>query len=802
MPRLLLLLFLCFTVRASFGQERAAAAKTRAITGIVTDASNGSALPYVTISLLEPENKQQVKHALTQDDGSFQLTGIPAGKPFQLALAYVGYQTRTIDVAASANNLNLGTIQLRTAIVELKEVEVQAERVLVEHDLDKLTFHVEADPEQHTLTALEMMRKVPFLALDGDNRLTLNGSDSYLVHINGKPSPLFSQDPSQVLESLPANTIKRVEVITNPPSRYDAEGVGGIINIVTHRKTISGYNGSLNVGATHPQGATTGGYLSAKAGKLSFSGNANNNTAINPTSFSSFRRQDLLRNTLLRQNGEGTNRYSNHFASGELSYELTAQDLLTASYRVNGGDGQSQYQQEVELLDAVGSLAQHYRNLSDSRNQRMSQDAGIDYQRSFASNPERLLTLAYRYGDNSTNNVSDFSVEPLLNFNGRVSQTGNENVVREHTWQADYVQPFGKQTLEMGLKHHSRYTGSVYDYRNQNPETGRFEEDPRMSNHFDYQQDIGAAYASLNLQAKGWGLRAGTRLEETRVTANFKDSELPARQHYYSLVPSFNLSRKLQKNGNVRLSYAQRLERPTQYHINPYVNLTDPRNISYGNPDLKPSVTHVLNLGYSTYHQGTSLSVGVSHLFTNNAIQYLTTLGEDTVARSTFENVGRRQSHGLSMNGSSMLFKKLHLGLNGNANYIYLTGTGGQQNQGITWNATGNASLRVRKTWRLNANVGYTAPQILLQGKSASFVSNSFTLNKELLKQNKASLSLAVRNPFQQYRRFLSEVQAPAFWQWQESYSVIRQYSATFQYRFGKVHAGAPRKRMHRTTAE
>src|SRR5690606_26036165 len=133
-------------------------------------------------------------------------------------------------------------------------------------------------------------------------------------------------------------------------------------------------------------------------------------------------------------------------------------------------------------------------------------------------------------------------------------------------------------------------------------------------------------------------------------------------------------------------------------------------------------VTHVLNLGFSTYQQGTSLSVGVSHQFTNNAIQYLTTLGGDTVARSTFENVGRRQSHGLTMNGSTMVLKKLHLSLNSSANYIALTGSGQQQNRGVTWNTSGNASLRVRKTWRLNANLGYTSPQVLLQGRSASFV--------------------------------------------------------------------------------
>jgi outer membrane receptor protein involved in Fe transport len=386
----------------------------------------------------------------------------------------------------------------------------------------------------------------------------------------------------------------------------------------------------------------------------------------------------------------------------------------------------------------------------------------------------------------------------LLNYTGRISQTSNEGSTREQTLQADYVQPIGKQTLEVGLKSNFRYNTSDYFYQNQDPETGAFVLDPRMSNNFDYRQDIHAAYASFSLQMQNWGLRIGGRLEETFVEANFSSSDTTARQHYQNLIPNLNLSRKLKGSSSVRVSYAQRLERPSLFHINPYVNLTDPRNISYGNPALDPAINHVVNLAFSTYKQGTSINAGLSHQFTNNSIQYLTTLGEDTVARSTFANIGRRQTYGLTLGGNTTLFKKLNLNINTSANYVDLQSTRQgqpQQNTGITWNASGNVSYRLYNTWRLSSNVGYTSPQVLLQGKSASFVSNNFSVNKELMKNNKASLSVSIRNPFQKYRRFLSEVNDPAFHQWQESYSVIRQYNATFNYRFGKVHTGGPRKK-------
>jgi hypothetical protein len=247
----------------------------------------------------------------------------------------------------------------------------------------------------------------------------------------------------------------------------------------------------------------------------------------------------------------------------------------------------------------------------------------------------------------------------------------------------------------------------------------------------------------------------------------------------------------------MRISYTQRLERPGQFHLNPYVHMTDPRNISYGNPELDPAVNHTFNLGFNSFVNGASISSSVTHNFTNNSIQYFTTLGEDTVARSTFANIGRRQTYGLNVSANKTLFNKLSIGINSTATYVDLTSTlqgRPQHNTGITFNTSANVGYRFN-TWRVSGNIGYSSPQVLLQGRSADFISNNFSVQKEVMKKNKASINISVRNPFQKYRRFLNEVNDPAFYQLQDSYTVIRQFNATFNYRFGKVQTGVPRKK-------
>ncbi|MFC7666722.1 TonB-dependent receptor plug domain-containing protein [Hymenobacter humi] len=222
---------------------------------------------------------------------------------------------------------------------QLNEVQVMAPKPLIEHDIDKISYNVEADPESSTLTALEMLRKVPLLSVDADDNLQLNGKSDYQVLINGKPSSLFAQNPSEVFSSMPAGMIKRIEVLTNPPSRYDAQGVGGVLNIITHKKSLNGYNGSLNAGASSPKGLSYGGYTSAKIGLFNVSANAGGQERASPTSRRSSVREDYIRQSRLEQTSTGRNSSHSQYLSGEAGFEPNAQNQASVSYGFNRGRG-------------------------------------------------------------------------------------------------------------------------------------------------------------------------------------------------------------------------------------------------------------------------------------------------------------------------------------------------------------------------------------------------------------------------------------------------------------------------------
>lgn len=796
---LLLAQLCCLAFTASFAQTPATSpALTNTIKGYVADSTSQAALSYVTVVVQEAGKNQAIKSTFTKDNGSFEITGLPE-KQYQLVLSYVGYKTKVLPVPAfTSSTLDLGKIMLVSSAKQLKEVQVVTEKLLVEQDIDKITYNVDADPESQTMTALDMLRKVPLLTVDADDNITLNGNSNYRVLINGKTSSLFVRSPKDVFRSMPANTIKNIEVITNPPSKYEAEGVGGIINIITHKKNIGGYNGSVNLQASSPQGSNVGGYLTVKAGKTGFSGYFGRGSYFSPSNNSNLFREDKIRHTTLEQIGESTSRNTYQYASGEFSFEMDTLNLFTANFSMNMNTGSNSLMQQVDLYNASNDLTQAYRRLNQGTFRWQGSDFGADYQRTFKKNKDQLLTLSYKLNNNGNGSGSDFTLQPLLNFNGQVSQTDNEGSSTEHTVQADYVQPIKKQTLELGIKAIMRLNTSDYFYKNQNPETGEFVLDPSLSNNFDYRQDIYAAYTSLSLKKGDWGLKTGARLEQTKIDANFKSSGTVATPDYFNLIPNITLSRKLKGTSTMRLSYTQRIERPSLYYLNPYVNQIDPRNISYGEPKLDPATNNVFNLAYNTFVKGTSVNASIFHNFTNNSIQSYTTLGSDTVARTTYGNIGRNQTYGFSLSGNTTLFKKLSINLNSTTNYVKLTSIINglpQNNEGFTFNVFGYSSYRFEKGWRASGNLGYYSSRILLQGRSAGYIWNSLSVNKQFLKDNKATISFSVNSPFQKNRRFLNEINDPRFTQSQESFYLMRRYSLGFNYRFGKLKGDIARKK-------
>ncbi len=497
------LLALCLLLCSiSWAQDPA----TGSIKGVVVDSANQAPLSYVTVVVSPPDKDEVLKTTFTQADGSFEFTGLPLA-PYKLILNYMGYKPFSMKVPAleAGKPADLGKLSVASLAKQLQEVEVTAEKMLITQDIDKISYNVEFDPESKTVSALDMLRKVPMLSLDSEDNIQLNGSSNYKVLVNGRNSTLFARSPKDVFRSMPASSIKRIEVITDPPAKYDAEGVGGILNVITHDEPSNGYNGSVHLSQTTPDSRFGSANIRAKMGKFGISAYGGSNRFTSPTANNSFERLDKNTGTRLLQQSEGNSESRFSYLDSEMSYEIDTLNLVSAKFSINRSEWEQLGLQTVDQLNAIGNLTQAFNRNQNGIGQWGSMEAGLDYQHTFKRNKNQLLTLSYKIGDNINRGETELAFEEILNYRGPSdTRTLNDGKSVEQTMQVDYVHPIEKHTLEVGAKTILRDNGSDYFYRNYNDETKTFEEVPELSNEFDYNQDIYAAYTSASLRYDKW----------------------------------------------------------------------------------------------------------------------------------------------------------------------------------------------------------------------------------------------------------------------------------------------------------
>ena len=348
--------------------------------------------------------------------------------------------------------------------MELQGVEIVKQKSLVKSDIDKITYDIENDPDSKSNTVIEMLRKVPMVTVDGEDNIQVNGSSSFKIYVNNKPNQMMSNNPKEVLKSMPATSIKKIEVITNPGPKYDAEGVGGILNIITHGQRIEGYTATFsgNVSNRSAGGST---YATVKSGKLMMSGRYSYNYYNSPRSYSGSSRKTIgdITDSSSDLESESTSKGHGHsqFGSFEASYEIDTLRLLTASFDLYGGGSKSDGDgTTIATSPLTQTQLYRYTTTNHSKNNYGYINGGIDYQRSF-SVPERLLTLSYKIEnepeqrESNTNYVEMHAVEGWEDFLLRLKNQYNDGSehMTEHTFQIDYTTPFAKiHTLETGLK--------------------------------------------------------------------------------------------------------------------------------------------------------------------------------------------------------------------------------------------------------------------------------------------------------------------------------------------------------------
>lgn len=789
-PLVLNLLFLISALYAS-AQNNAAPVNFR---GSIIDSVSGKALSYVTIVLQDAKTKASLKTVVSQEDGSFSITAKPE-TTYLLSFAFVGYGAKSIAVDAGTNP-ELGKIFLLPSEKNLMDVTVTAPRPITKREIDGLSYDVSADPESPVLSALDIMRKVPLLSVDANDNIKLKGSGNYKILVNGKESALVAKNPSDVLKSMPATNIEKIEVITTPPAKYDAEGLAGIINIITKRKIGEGYNIGVNGRYNSVWGPGINVNGTYKQGKFGLSGYMGHNAFTSFPVNNGNTQHFFTDNSTLSQTG--TNKFGGHrdYAEIETSYEFDSLNLLTASIDFFKGRNEQDNPQSSQLTNAMDIVQQQYSVSSNSHNTWQGLDAGFNYQRGFKKDKNRLLTLSYKYnyspGTQSTSNI--FS--DTINFQAPNYQQYNKSGNKEHTIQLDYVHPFKQLTLEAGGKAIIRNNFSDFETSNFVDSSDKYVINPNQSDNFNYKQDILSLYNSYQYKWGKWNAKAGLRLEHTTINADFVSTGSAVKQDYNNFIPSVSIQRNFEKS-SLTVGYTDRISRPGIYQLNPFVDASNPKFINTGNPALKPELNHTFELNYSRFAKG-SVNIGLSYAFSQNSIQTVTYLEaidgpnheQDTVTVTTFQNLGKNSSLGLNANVNLTIIKNLTVSLNGQISHIWLEGTYNGQlyhNDGYTGNVFMNAGYKFGSGFRFGIDAGFFSGDVNLQGMSNGFLYSSYVLSKTFLKNKKLTLSLVANNPYSKVYTRKSYTTTPNFHQYSYNEDPYRTFAIRFNFKFGKL---------------
>jgi outer membrane receptor protein involved in Fe transport len=761
------------------------------IRGVIADSSNNEKVAYATVSI-KIEGAANLRSALSKEDGSFIIEKIPNGK-HQLTILNVGYKKWVQEVSISDENpsLNLGTVLISSSDNRLQEVQITTDKPLVKQEVDRISYDVQSDPESKFQTALDMLRKVPLVSVDADDNIQVKGSGNFKVLINGRPSSLVARNPRDVFKAMPASSIVKIEVITNPPAKYDAEGLAGIINIITTKKLESGYNGSVSSRYNFPWGPGVSASLTLKKNKFAMSGYYGNGYQDIPQTGFNSSRIGILQATTLLQNGTNKNFWFWQYVESEMSYEFDTLNLLTATIGTNPGYGNTKSIQTNSLYNGTGAIDQSFVLTNNGQNDWNGTDIGLNFQHGFKKNKDQLLTLSYKYSPSTNNNENNVSASQNINYNFNPFKQKNESGTKEQTYQMDYVHPIKKVDVEAGVKAILRNNYSSYSQHNFDPNFNDYVYDSTNSNNFDYQQNVYSFYNSYNIKLDKWGFRLGVRVEKTTVDADFETTATKVKQDYTNVIPSVSVQRKFKDMSSMNLGYTQRIERPSIWELNPFVNQQNPRFLSFGNPNLEAVLTNNFEIGYSTFKKG-SINVGASYSFANNTIQNVTSLGADTISRDTYENIGKDRKLGFNANISYPINKKLNVNLNALLSYIWIEGTFNSQfytNEGFQGNAFTYISYTLPKDFRARVNMGYYSPWILLQGQSNNFIYSSFSLSKDFL-DKKMTVSAQVSNPWKKFRDWEQNFNTAQFIQTSNYQNFYRNYGCSISYRFGKLDGG------------
>ena len=809
--KFLLSLFCLFTTLA-FSQS-----SNYAITGKVTDKDAGIPLEYATVTVTDVNNAQDVEGGITDMEGNFRVE-VPQGE-YNIKIEYISFQPITLKRTLNAD-LNLGTIQLEFAASDLDEVTVVAETTTVDIRLDKKIYNIGKDLTTAGGTVSDALNNVPSVSVDVEGGISLRGNENVRILINGKPSALAGFGSTDVLRQLPADAIERVEVITSPSARYDAEGTAGILNIILRKEKTLGFNGSINGSLGNPDLASISANLNLRTDKFnvfnttsyrysSSPGNGYFDTRYNTTDDITPTYERIIEDRDIQRLNRGFN------TNLGLEYYLPDRSSITGSvfYR-NGND-----------VDETTNLTQSFNNsapvLETSRIERQKEkddryQFALNYINRFNDEGHQLTAdLQYTTSDETQNTfineditLNTENTDPIIAERLLSIEKQDEYLV-----QADYVLPFGEGSqFEAGYR--GTFENEVTDYRvnqEQIANSNNFVQNDTLTNVFDYTENVNAVYTQLGSKFGKFSVLAGLRLENTQLKGQIGSALTEAElqdiygfeintdfdNNYLGLFPTLNLTFELNERENVTLGYNRRINRPRGWFLNPFPDRSSRNNVFQGNPNLQPAFANAYDLGYlkrwdkltltsSVYFQRETESFEVVQEIIELQGQGSNTNG-NTVIRSIPVNLSSNERLGAEI---GLLYNPAKwLRLNGSFNFFQFNTEGFFNN--VDYSAKNTSyfarfSSKVSLPWSIDwqTNAFYRGAAQNAQSDTEGILSVDLALSKDLF-DDKATISMNVSDLFNGRKR--SQVTTndlftrDSQFQWRQ-----RQVNLSFVYRFNQ----------------
>jgi outer membrane receptor protein involved in Fe transport len=776
------------------------------IQGKILDSLSSTPVSFATIRIFSAAEKKLINGGISQDAGDFSIE-VPFGK-YYAEIDFMGYESKkSPEFVLSGGNpvYDFGTIRLATSVSTLDEVVVQAEKSTMELSLDKKIFNVGKDLANAGGSANDILMNIPSVSVDPEGTVKLRGSDNVRILIDGKPSGLVSFKGGSGLQQLQASMIERVEVITNPSARYEAEGMAGIINIVLKKERNQGFNGSFEVITGHPTNLGGAANLNYRHKKINFFINYSIAFREQPgvgrlyqevydmdtTENGSVYRGDTT--FILKQSTNGLITGFNTNIRGGLDFYFNDKNILTVSYlyRRSNASRITDILYNDYLFDP-SNMSGFTKRRQDEDEVEPNSEYSLIYKKTYEQKGHEL-TGEVKFLDNWESSDQWFMQDQFASDGTAIASTLerslNDEFEKQWLFQVDYIRPIGKEgKIEMGARSSFRDMVNDYIVTRQNEE-GEFEpitdlNNIDLDNVFVYDENIHAVYGILGNKSKKFSYQAGLRAEWTDVKTTLRETGDVNPRKYANLFPSAHLTYDLPKENAIQVSYSRRVRRPFYNDLSPFMTFSDKRNYFSGNPDLNPEFSNVYEIGHIKYFDKGSLSSSVYYRDTDNKIDRIRLVNDDGLSTTLPQNLVSEKAMGVEFSSTYSPTSWWKLDFNFNFFHADIDGSNIIETYKATtysWFVRQTSRFTLPKSFDIQVRGNYEAPQNTAQGKRKALYYADLSMSKDILK-GRGTINFNILDIFNT-RRIRAISEGENFYTDSNFQARRRQFNLTFNYR-------------------